>query len=392
MEQSCFCETDKYAYPSIWDRIFCCICSGIKERLIKLECCSKYVHKSCFINSAIIHRNNILNSKDTLETTKFSEIDICHYCRDSYDRTQFPNIPTSEGIQIKNKNRILEVLLPTCWIIILLLIFGNALGDNILLGTHKNKGIELYKHKFIDNCELNYTGIYNTSNDIHDYCHNSFLNENEWTLGVVPTTSIAGFMIIIVGLYLLSTTDETSIIYSFVDQYIIIEFLPLWDTSFYHTVKDYRTSIEKCTKIYKSNCKKLIIPSIILTWQLVYLFLILGYNLWYIPSHTSPDTTVEEARKLTFYYIPILCFFNVFWFVIICAITIPIIFGIICLILLCVECCTKMCVGCANCCIECVNFCAEERNKVKNNISLGDNNIKLYSIDIDDSLKKSTIV
>jgi hypothetical protein len=111
------------------------------------------------------------------------------------------------------------------------------------------------------------------------------------------------------------------------------------------------------------------------------LFIILGYNLWYIPSHASSDTTVEDARKLVVNYIPILCFFNVLWLALIG----PIIFIIILPVYICFEWCIKNC-------IKCFNSCAETRKKIKNDILIGETNIKSFSIDIDNSLKKSSIV
>jgi hypothetical protein len=372
MEENCFCETDKYAYPSLYNRIFCCVCNKEKEILIKLNCCGKYVHKSCFITSSIIRRNNIINSKDTPETTNFSEIDICHYCTKPYDKRQFPNLLTSEGIQIKRKHRMFNIILITLWTIIMLFSTGNSLSDNILLGVYKNRGIELYKNKFIDNCEANYTGIYNTSKDIHDYCFDSFSDKNIWIPWMVTGSSVFGAFTIIAFMCLLFADDgrfpKPPI---FVYEYIFTGDLCNIHTDF--LIKDYKNSIEKCKKIYKSNSKKLIIPSIILIWQLVYLFLILGYNLWYIPSHTSPDTTEKEARKLAFYYIPILCFFNIFWLAIICLT----IFIICVIVVLCIKCCNEY---------------EEERRKIKNNMSLGNDNVKLYDMDVDNSLKKSNIV
>ena len=381
MEENCFCKTDKYAYPSICNRIFCCVCTGSKEELIKLQCCNNYVHRSCFINSSIIRRNNIINSKDTLETTKFSEIDICHYCKKPYNTTQFPNMLSrgNKDLLFISKNKVLELILIILWTILVLLSIGNALSDNILLLSGKNKGIELYKNKFIDNCK-NYT---------QEDCSESYEEDSVRVgmfIGCIITIVLGGPLTLI---YLQCSYSESK---SKWDKYIFPQSINLDDVykhmrNHYNNliincrISDYKKSINKHNQIYKSNFNRLIIPSIILIWQLIYLFIILGYNLWYIPSHTSSDTTVEDARKLVVNYIPILCFFNVLWLAVIG----PIIFIIILPVYICFEWCIKNC-------IKCFNSCAETRKKIKNDILIGETNIKSFSIDIDNSLKKSSIV
>ena len=374
MEESCFCCTDKYVYPTLWTRISWCICTSTKEELIKLKCCGNYVHRSCFINSSIIRRNNILNSKDIPDITRFDQIDVCHYCKLPNDMI-FPYMP-NEAINIENLNSILEILLEIYWPIVILLSIGNAISDNVLLGTQTNKGIKLYKNISIDNCELNYTGIYNTSTNIHNYCSDSF--EDEWITPVVCIMSILGTVIIY--LCIRSAFED-----DFMEKYIMESFRHyrftyyVGITTIYRneSIQKYKNTVARSKQIYKSNLIRLITPSIILIWQLVYLFIILGYNLWYIPSHTSSDTTVEEARKLFLNYIPILCFFNVLWAGVICPMIALILFGIGYCIKKCTEYCAK---------------CIEEREVIKHNISMGENNIKSFSIDIDNSLKKSSVV
>jgi len=364
MEESCFCQTDKYAYPSLCDRLCCCLCYKEKEELIKLNCCGKIVHRSCFINSSIIRSNNIINSKDTPETTTFSEIQICHYCQKPYDKKQFPNIPhTNEEVKLINKNRKLKNIFIVFWIIVLFLSFGNGLTDNVLLGSYKNKGIELYKIKYIENCKLNLTNNCYQSNNINKCCDKSFYQENWWAPVFVIITSVMSLFLF--GIICSESAKD------FRKKYFKIRFVKLYFV-YVHGVYykyQYEEKFNKAKNIYKSNILKFIIPTCMLGWQLLYLMNIIGYNQWYIPSHTSSNTTLEEAHKLALNYIPILCLFNIFWVMLI-----VLILFIICFLFY--------------CCFDCY---LEERNKVKNNILGGENNIKIYDVDINESLKKSNI-
>jgi hypothetical protein len=364
MEEKCFCESDKVGYPSLYERLCCCICDGKTEKLIKLNCCGKYVHKSCFINSSIIYSNNIINSNDTLDTYNINELKICHYCRKPYDMCQFPDIPhTNEEVKLINKNRKLKNISIMFWIIIIILSLGNGLADNILLGTYKNKGMDLYKTKFIDNCELNYMDNCNQTENINKCCQTLFSKKNSWSLILVVLTSILSF--IPVSIICSEHAEE------FREKYLkLLEIIDPSTTYYISTYKyEYKEHINKLKNIYKSNLMKFIIPICMLVWQLGYLAIINSYNKWYIPSHTSSNTTLEEAHQLVLNYIPVLCLFNILWILLICL-------GLIIIgVLFC-------------CCLDCY---VEERNKIKNNILDGDNNIKIYNEDNNQSFKKSNV-
>uniref|UniRef100_A0A6C0E6J7 Uncharacterized protein n=1 Tax=viral metagenome TaxID=1070528 RepID=A0A6C0E6J7_9ZZZZ len=377
MKDTCFCESDKNGLPTLYERLCCCICIGKKEELIQLDCCKNYVHKSCFITAAFIHSNQIINSKDTPGTTKFSEIDICHYCQQPYNKNLFPDTPhTNEEVQLLNKNRKLRTKLTIMWTILTILSFGIGLCDNILLATYKNKGIELYKNKFMDNCIANYTGNCNEYVNRHECCSDVFDDQTKWPFGLTLLTSMIGAFLIFVFTSCFGCLHESSCSYDLINSIPIVttELPPIHcrNHSFsLYSIEDYKEELNKNKGIYKSNQKRLIIPSIMLMWQLIYLFIMLGYNLWYIPVYTSPSVTLEESYKLSLYYIPILCLFNVFYLAIIC----PIISIIIVLFAWCFLC------------------CAEERGKIKNNISDGKNNIELCDRDTTfNSLKNSSIV
>ena len=373
MEDNCFCQTDKYINPTVWDMICRCLCIAEKENIIKLNCCGNYVHRSCFINSAIIYSNNIINSKDTPETTKLSEIRLCHYCRKPYDKSQFPIIPyTNEEFILGNK--IISVVNTIDILNVFIILFSLCIGlcDNILLASNNNKGMELYEKIFINNCKTNYTGSYNNSKDISDYCSNLFYMETEWKIWVVILTSVIGFIV-----YMSCVNYRCRKIIDYNDY--IFELLKLKSDS----ILEYKEIINKINK-YKNLDKKmrinLIIQLLELLWQLVYLVIIIGYNVWYIPSHTSSETTQEEARKLVLNYLPILCFFNIYWNYIIIGIVL-------------------LCIGWRGSIGESFSN-QEEKSKEEKSNELNKNkiieqriDIKLYSIDVDDdSLKKSNIV
>jgi hypothetical protein len=366
MKDTCFCESDKNGLPTLYERLCCCICIGKKEALIQLDCCKNYVHKSCFITAAFIHSNQIINSNDTPDTTKFSKIDICHYCQQPYNQNLFSGTPhTNEEVQLLNKNRKLRTKLTIMWTILIILCFGIGLCDNILLATYKNKGIELYKNKFMDNCIAYYTGNCAEYVNRHECCSDVLDDQTKWPFLLALLTSLIGaFFIFVFVAYELSRNIPI----------VTTELFPICfgnDQSYWYSIEHYKEELNKNKGIYKSNQKRLIIPSIMLIWQLIYLFIMLGYNLWYIPVYTSPSVTLEESYKLSLYYIPILCLFNVFYLAIIC----PIIFIIIVLFAV------------------CFNYYAEERGKIKNNISDGKNNIELRDRDTTfNSLKNSSIV
>jgi hypothetical protein len=370
MEESCFCETDKYAYPSLYNRLCCCLCTKEKETLIKLNCCGKYVHQSCFINSAIIRSNNIINSKDTSNTTKLSEIQICHYCQNPYDKKQFPNIPrTHEEIKLNHKMKVCTFIEYIMLLLATILTFSNALADNILLASNRNKGMNLYKNIFVSNCESNYTGSYTNADDINNYCSDSFYDETVWKMWTVCITSIFGF-VVYCTVYDMRWHMHCELVENFLENRNVIR-----DKDF--IIQHYKDAINNHKDIYKKFVLNLIVLALELTWQLAYLIIIVGYNKWYIPSHTFEDTTVEEARKLLLYYIPILCFFNIFWicFAVGLVITMYALIG-----------------GCMICLRGCFELWKEQREISRNKIRIGETNIKLYDIDVDDSLKKSDIV
>jgi hypothetical protein len=371
MEESCFCQTDKYAYPTLCDRLCCCLCYKEKEELIKLNCCGKFVHRSCFINSSIIRSNNIINSKDTPETTTFSKIQICHYCQKPYDKKQFPNIPhTNEEITLHNKVSRLDTSTCSIMTFTVILAFSIALADNILLAGNLNKGMGLYKKIFINNCITNYTGKYTEQSEIDEDCSDSFYDETVWKIWMVCLTSLLGFLVF-------------SCVYGIRCDWISTDFKILSDKfkignmKPHQTIKQYKEEMSEYKPLFKRIHINSIISSFELIWQLAYLIIIIGYNLWYIPSHTSSDTTIDEIRKLVLNYLPILCLFNVFW--------IYFIFGL----LLAVFGLGFVCVFSFKCCCE---AWIDTRKDYRNKIIIGETNIKLYSIDIDESIKKSNIV
>jgi hypothetical protein len=368
MTLKCFCESDKYAYPTLFDRLCCCVCSGKKEELIKLACCNNYVHRSCFINSAIIHSNSVINSKDTPDQTLMSEIDICHYCRKPYSKSQFPNIPNSnEEITIRTKNDIVNVIVILLWCIAMLLALGCGLSDNVLFGGFYNKGISFYKNISINDC------LRNNEGKSYEDCNGEFKENNRMiTMGVVMISSIISVLIIILVCFCWNT-------YTFMKYHKYFEERPMPDKGnrYYITTGGLKIFINSLRYVYKSNMKRLIIPFVILVWQLIYLVMILGYNLWYIPAHTSSNTTIDEARHLALIYISVLCCFNVFWAILTIIAIVIIIIGM-CYVFWAIEWIIKNCYEC----------CRKNRENIRNNLTRGETNIKSYTNNEDNTLKK----
>lgn len=338
-----------------------------KEELIKLDCCNNYVHRSCFINSAIIHSNSVINSKDTPNTTPLSTIDICHYCRKPYSKSQFPNIPNSnEEITIRTKNDIVNVTVILLWSFVTLLAFGLGLSDNVLLGGYYNKGMSFYKNIFINDC------LKNNKSKSYDDCDFEF-NDNyvmiKWSVG---TSSIGGFGLnVILICYIVRKCWK-------LHKYFEETPMPDNRNMYYNgTTRQYEGFVSSLRNVYKSNMKRLIIPSVMLAYQLIYLGMILGYNLWYIPTHTTSNTTIDEAYHMAINYIPVLCCFNVFW--------VP--FTIIAIVIvIIVLCCVFWAIGwIITSCYEC---CKENRENIRNNLTRGETNIKSYTNNEDDTLKK----
>jgi hypothetical protein len=248
------------------------------------------------------------------------------------------------------------------WTIVILLSLGNALTDNVLLASHNKEDIELYRDKFIDNCKSSYTEKCNEDENKNECCNLLFERKTMWRFILVIFTSIFGLFIIIFF-------AKSSSFVEIRKKYLEIQELEY--ISINYSIADYKNNISNWKDIIKSNRKKFIIPFFILIWQFLYLCIIIGYNRWYIPSNTSSDTTMSEARKLVLEYIPILCFFNVFWVAFVCPILFIVYFVIYC----------------------CIESCINERKNIKNNISGGKNNVRLYDIDvIDNEFKKSNFV
>jgi hypothetical protein len=359
MEEKCFCETDKYGYPSLSDRLFCCVCKGQKEELIKLRCCGKYVHRSCFINSTIIYTNNIINSKDIQYTTTLSDIQLCLYCRKEYDKEQFPNLPyTNEESILRKKYFIIRDSMRLLLIILTIFSCVLALSDNILLAR-----------RFIDNCERN-----NTNN-----CSELFYDKTKWKMVVVLITSILGFgscmafMLSDIGLFYYKLFKNGDDIFKNINVDDIIN--------------QYKNKINQSKEFIKILLNYLIPLLLVLIWQLGYLTIMIGYNQWYIPLHTTSNITVEEAHKLVLDYIPILCLFNIFWLTPLGFIIFSLIYILIYILYIIGY---NLCKIISKC--YCYRLCVDRRNKIKDKLATGKTNIQLYSIDIDESIKKSNIV
>jgi hypothetical protein len=367
MELKCFCESDKYAYPTLFDRLCCCVCSGKKEELIKLDCCNNYVHRSCFINSAIIHSNSVINSKDTPNTTPLSTIDICHYCRKPYSKSQFPNIPNSnEEITIRTKNDIVNVIVILLWCIAILLALGCGLSDNVLFGGYYNKGMSFYKNIFINDC------LKNNESKSYEDCNGEFEDDYVMIKWCGATTPFCGAILIISLIVYIGR--ECRKLHKYFEE------TPMPDNGnmYYNgTTRQYEEFVSSLRNVYKSNMKRLIIPSVMLAYQLIYFGMILGYNLWYIPTHTTSNTTIDEAYHMAVNYIPVLCCFNVFW-VPFTIIAMVIVISVLCCVFWAIEWIIK----------NCYEYCRKNRENIRNNLTRGETNIKSYTNNEDNTLKK----